>query len=144
MRTREYDKLKVGDRVTVTGEQDGEIFDNHTGVLVADFHYPVYVEFDKFKYSKWGFDRAEVRNFNITVIPEAPKVETTVLPPKKKTPKGAQVYKGNGKHTWEKSTDNTYRLRVPGGWLYGTKTDFGIVVRGMTFVPVPTAVGYAV
>lgn len=29
-----------------------------------------------------------------------------------------QRYKGNGKHEWEFSALNTYRLRVPGGWLY--------------------------
>lgn len=29
-----------------------------------------------------------------------------------------QKYRGNGNHEWEPAALNTYRLRVPGGWLY--------------------------
>jgi hypothetical protein len=32
--------------------------------------------------------------------------------------KADQKYKGNGNHEWEFAALNTYRLRVPGGWLY--------------------------
>ncbi len=77
----------------------------------------------------------------------------------KPTPKGAQAYKGNGKHKWElvtadaKGAGHTYRLRVPGGWLYRTVSSFkpfdgetegDIAAQSTVFVPVPNAVGYAV
>lgn len=66
----------------------------------------------------------------------------------KRRPKGAQEYKGNGKHEWEFVIDCdetetvTERLRVPGGWLYRDRTDDE--TGAATFVPVPDAVGYAV
>lgn len=73
-------------------------------------------------------------------------------------PNGAQAYKGNGKHKWElvssdeKEYGHTYRLRVPGGWLYRTVTTLPSLVGdeaepiavAQSFVPVPNAVGYAV
>ncbi len=52
-------------------------------------------------------------------------------------PHGPQEYKGNGKHDWEDVTNDTQRLRVPGGWLYGDECD-------STFVPMPTCVGYSI
>lgn len=59
-------------------------------------------------------------------------------------PHGVQKYKGNGNHSWEHVIDSTFRLRVPGGWLYKTSTR-GDIRSGATtvFVPVPNAVGYA-
>lgn len=60
----------------------------------------------------------------------------------RKRPHGAQEYKGNGEHEWEPVTDGTERLRVPGGWLYTVSFDDGDATTA--FVPVPTAVGYAV
>jgi hypothetical protein len=77
--------------------------------------------------------------------------------PTRKSPKGAQAYKGNGKHKWEEVTvsdaGHTYRLRVPGGWLYRTVSyDYeasevshqAVTAQSTVFVPVPDAVGYAV
>lgn len=66
-------------------------------------------------------------------VTEAPAAAT----PKKKSPKGEQQYKGNGKHYWTKVTGETKRLRVPGGWLYNTG-------NASVFVPIPEVVGYAV
>lgn len=69
----------------------------------------------------------------------------------KKSPKGSQAYKGNGKHTFEVVVEHdvngerggaargVYRLRVPGGWLYRSHGG-----HTMTFVPVPEVVGYKV
>jgi hypothetical protein len=59
----------------------------------------------------------------------------------RKRPHGQQEYRGNGKHEWENVTGRgaTQRLRVPGRWLYRQLGD-----SAMTFVPVPTVVGYAV
>ena len=60
----------------------------------------------------------------------------------KKRPHGAQEYKGNGEHSWEPVGDHmnyTFRLRVPGGWLYRYAHE-----GAMTFVPVPEVVGYKV
>ncbi|TAJ97129.1 MAG: hypothetical protein EPO10_26505 [Reyranella sp.] len=73
-------------------------------------------------------------------------------------PKGAQAYKGNGNHKWEEVTTDpkgagyTYRLRVPGGWLYRTVTTVPgylgeepiPVAQSTVFVPVSDVVGYAV
>jgi hypothetical protein len=64
------------------------------------------------------------------------------VPTKKAAPNGAQAYRGNGKHEWETVAGSTQRLRVPGGWLYGTRVHDA--VYGATFVPVPEVVGYAV
>jgi hypothetical protein len=63
----------------------------------------------------------------------------------KARPRGAQEYKGNGKHGWEQVASGTQRLRVPGGWLYGTydTRDDG-PIHHTVFVPVPEVVGYAV
>jgi hypothetical protein len=69
--------------------------------------------------------------------PEAPATEVKPKPVPKKRPKGAQEYKGNGKHYWQKVNGETKRLRVPGGWLYDTGT-------AAVFVPIPEVVGYAV
>lgn len=59
--------------------------------------------------------------------------------------KPSQAYKGNGQHDWEPvlppSTDfvQVRRLRVPGGWLYGTDDE-----GTMTFVPMPEVVKHKV
>ena len=69
---------------------------------------------------------------------------------KPKKPHGAQEYKGNGKHTWEKvnKDDNDFftvvRLRVPGGWLYSEERAVDCEASNMVFVPVPSVVGYKV
>ncbi len=57
----------------------------------------------------------------------------------KRRPHGPQEYLGNGNHAWEYVADATYRLRVPGGWLYRDDT-----LPGIAFVPVPNAVGYVI
>jgi hypothetical protein len=49
-----------------------------------------------------------------------------------------QAYRGNGNHAWERVTDNTTRLRVPGGWLYRTYATTG--GYAMAFVPTPAHV----
>lgn len=158
MRTREFLKLKVGDRVVVTGTMDGQTFAGEEGVVVSN---PLFlhgsektIKFATFnkgwslntaKNDHYYFEEEHARDFKITVIPEAPAAPApTPAAPVKKRPHGRQEYKGNGKHRWESvveeedGTVDTERLRVPGGWLY--RDSFG----GSTFVPVPEAVGYAV
>lgn len=71
------------------------------------------------------------------LVEPAPTAEVKPKPAPKKRPKGAQEYKGNGKHYWQKVNGETKRLRVPGGWLYDTGT-------AAVFVPIPEVVGYAV
>lgn len=78
------------------------------------------------------------------LLPFTPVAEV-VTKAKPKSPHGKQEYKGNGKHDWEAvvtdaiSTWTLKRLRVPGGWLY--RDIFG---NSLTFVPVPSVVGYKV
>jgi hypothetical protein len=85
----------------------------------------------------------------------APVVQAAPAPAKRAAPKGDQQYRGNGSHKWEVVTEDTkgagatYRLRVPGGFLYRTvsyKRPGSDVVsaQSTTFVPMPDAVGYAV
>lgn len=60
--------------------------------------------------------------------------------------KDKQKYRGNGAHSWELVTESgkgsdqsaTYRLRVPGGWLYADEGG------ASTFVPMPEVVKYEV
>lgn len=59
--------------------------------------------------------------------------------PPKVAPHASQEYRGNGKHVWEHVVSVTWRLRVPGGWLY-TEADRG----STTFVPMPEVVKYKV
>jgi hypothetical protein len=74
----------------------------------------------------------------------AAKPEPTTV---RKRPRGSQEYKGNGKHAWETvhegesgaSQFRTFRLRVPGGWLYRYDEQGTI-----TFVPAPEVIGYAI
>lgn len=145
MKKSDLKKLSVGDRVVVSGKQDGVKFDKHEGTIRVGFKDDdgsVNVQFDRAPESwanTWYFYSDNARNFTITKVATAPKVEK----PAKKRPHGAQEYKGNGKHAWENVTGNTVRLRVPGGWLYG-KTMSGHVLANTTFVPVPQAVGYSV
>jgi hypothetical protein len=80
-------------------------------------------------------------------------------PPRQPAPKGAQAYRGNGQHKWEPVTEDTkgagytYRLRVPGGWVYRTVTTLPKLTefdedtpmaQSTVFVPVPDVVGYAI
>jgi hypothetical protein len=133
----DFKALKLGQRVTVFGTQDGQTFDDHVGVITEVDADTVVVTFDTWDNGwsdgshNWRFYAHEARRFNIL-----PLVETKAVA--KKRPHGAQEYKGNGKHVWEDVIiGDTVRLRVPGGWLYYT-------VGTTTFVPVPQAVGYAV
>lgn len=58
---------------------------------------------------------------------------------KRKAPRGAQAYRGNGNHDWEVVAEDTLRLRVPGGWIYSDNTNSSFV-----FVPMAEVVGYAI
>lgn len=64
--------------------------------------------------------------------------------------KQSQEYNGNGNHKWEPVvttyTTGTFRLRVPGGWLYRSAVDIGrdTVLATETFVPMPAVVKHAV
>lgn len=70
-----------------------------------------------------------------------------IVPPAspKRRPHGPQEYKGAGKHEWERVSpegsiyESTFRLRVPGGWLYGLEGS-----DKTTFVPMPDTVGYGI
>lgn len=80
----------------------------------------------------------QLRDALIELYPTAGETKTET----KRRPHGPQEYKGNGKHMWEMTTDFTYRLRVPGGWIYRTYSGNG--VNSTVFVPMPATVGYAV
>lgn len=141
-----FQRLKVGQRVTVVGDQDGKTFDGEVGTIIenSDSHERL-IRFDTWSDGhgvgdhEWGFNDYDRKDFTIIAYVD-PKPE----PVKRKAPKGAQQYKGNGKHAWEKVTAETMRLRVPGGWLYGEYSRRIDRVVNSTFVPVPQAVGYAV
>lgn len=150
MRTREFEKLKIGDRVIVSGMQDDRSFSNTTGVIenVRGYDGAVTVKFDTWDRGWglgehfWSFYASDVRKFTLTVVPEVPKpLAGTPLVKKRPPPHGKQEYKGNGKHAWEAVIGDTSRLRVPGGWLYRSFTSTGV---NTAFVPVPQAVGYSV
>jgi hypothetical protein len=141
MRKTEFDKLKVGQRVVVSGDQDGSSFDAEAGEIIERESDHVLVRFDMwFKGhgmddNEWHFYDYDAKGFTI-------KVEK---PATKKRPHGSQEYKGNGKHTWEQVTKDTERLRVAGGWLYKYHVTFPTYCAPMiTFVPMPEVVGYAV
>jgi hypothetical protein len=131
-------KFKVGDRVRVITKKYGEDQYGDVGVveeLRGEPCLPVSVRFDELRKQNCATNSYEHEDLE-------------AFPVKKKTPKGPQAYKGNEKHEWEVvACDDilefgTYRLRVPGGWLYGTSTVDGMDT--VTFVPLPEAVGYAV
>jgi hypothetical protein len=42
-------------------------------------------------------------------------------------------YLGNGNHKWERTIGDTFRLRVPGGWLY--RVEYSERAIGLAFVP---------
>lgn len=149
MLKKAFDALKAGDRVAVTGTQDGNKFEFEVGTVGGpspnvDSHTRR-IRFDKWAEGhgpdrhEWCFYDADRKNFTIT-----PFVEKKPEPKPRKRPHGAQEYKGNGKHKWETVTGETMRLRVPGGWLYGEYSRRIDRVVNSTFVPVPQAVGYAV
>lgn len=144
MKKSDLFKLTVDQRVLVTGTQDYETFSNEPGVVnhVSDkvgTYCGGYISvlFDKWSRGEgprnWNFYGDDARAFSITK-------EKPVAAVVKKAPKGAQAYKGNGKHEWELVSRATFRLRVPGGWLYRDSTDAGTMV----FVPVPDVVGYPI
>jgi hypothetical protein len=155
MLKKAFDALKVGDRVAVTGTQDGKQFSFEVGTIVDSPYVSAFerlVRFDTWSDGhgvgehEWSFSDDNRRRFAITPFVEVTKV---VLDPKpepkpRKRPHGAQEYKGNGKHAWETVTAETKRLRVPGGWLYGEYSRRIDRIINSTFVPVPQAVGYAV
>jgi len=60
----------------------------------------------------------------------------------KAPPNGKEKYRGNGQHDWEDVVGQTFRLRVPGGWIYDVATNDG--TSNSVFVPLPPALGYAV
>jgi hypothetical protein len=151
MLKKAFDALKVGDRVVVTGTQDGLKFEFEAGTIVQPARYEDAdtrrIRFDTWANGhgvgdhEWCFYDIDRRKFEITVV----KLEPVKVEPKpKKRPHGAQEYKGNGKHHWETVTAETKRLRVPGGWLYGEYSRRIDRIVNSTFVPVPQAVGYAV
>jgi hypothetical protein len=148
MLKKAFFKLKDGDRVAVTGKQDGKVFIGQIGTIIKgpwDTEFSRTVRFDTWKQGhgkenrEWQFSDFDRKHFDII-----PYVEPQPEPKPKKRPHGAQEYKGNGKHAWEKVTGETMRLRVPGGWLYGEYSRRIDRVVNSTFVPVPQAVGYAV
>jgi hypothetical protein len=150
MQKKAFEVLKTGDRVAVTGSQDGQKFEFEVGTVVTS-SYPAstrLIRFDTWSDGhgpgnhEWLFEASNHKAFAITVVQKAP--EPKAEPKPKKRPHGAQEYKGNGKHAWEKVTGGTMRLRVPGGWLYGEYSSRVDRVMTSTFVPVPQAVGYAV
>lgn len=150
MLKKAFDALNVGDRVAVTGTQDEKKFEFEVGTIIAgpfNVDGEKLVRFDTWSDGhgvgarEWGFYDTDRKKFAITPFVETKKV---VEQKPKKRPHGAQEYKGNGKHQWEKVTAETMRLRVPGGWLYGEYSRRIDRVVNSTFVPVPQAVGYAV
>lgn len=58
----------------------------------------------------------------------------------------SQEYRGNGNHEYELVTALTYRLRVPGGWVYSTgyRPDGAAVHHTTVFVPMPEVVKHKV
>jgi hypothetical protein len=102
--------------------------------VVDDFGFPVRVQFDESR--KQHCETNSYEHEDLELVKD------------KKTPKGPQAYKGNGKHEWECVVLDdvlkfgTYRLRVPGGWLYGTGDNYRF--SNVTFVPVPEVVGYSI
>ena len=105
----------------------------------------------------------DARNFNITlntaqaraVVEELSRffgfnIDTrTSRSGSSRAPHGPQEYMGNGKHAMERVGGDLYRLRVPGGWLYGDtyrdneehRREFS---GNTTFVPMPDTVGYKI
>lgn len=146
MKKTDFKKLKVDQRVLVTGTQSGKTFSNAPGVVVGvDNDGDRTVRFDNWREGhghqdrQWAFYADDYRNFDIR-----PEPVKAVEPKPRKRPHGAQEYKGNGKHHWETVTGDTKRLRVPGGWLYGEYSHRLSRVVNHEFVPVPQVVGYAV
>ena len=99
------------------------------------------------------FDRVRARELYDAIGDVMDFSPASVPAPVKARPRGAQEYKGNGNHKWEevsvdaKGAGHTYRLRVPGGWLYRTVStdDRGYTdAQSSCFVPMPDTVGYAV
>ena len=147
MLKRAFEALKADDRVTVSGKQDWKTFDDEVGTVIHVNNKDALIRFDTWSDGhgvgdhEWHFERDEVKNFTIKpFVAAVVKAE----PKPRKRPHGAQEYKGNGKHNWERVVGDTMRLRVPGGWLYGQYSSRIDRVVQTTFVPVPQAVGYAV
>jgi hypothetical protein len=143
MLKKAFDALKVGDRVVVSGTQDGKQFSFDVGTVVMPARYEdTWSDGHGVGEHEWCFYDYDRKQFTIKADL---KLEPAKVEPKpKKRPHGAQEYKGNGKHKWETVTGETMRLRVPGGWLYGEYSRRIDRVVNSTFVPVPQAVGYAV
>jgi hypothetical protein len=133
-------ELKVGDRVKMLATPKGK-----EGVVIAinEMQEEATIQIEGWVggHSAYGPEKSQdklwVWDNDVELIPPTP------VKAKKKTPKGQQAYKGNGKHKWElvvveDEGSNVHRLRVPGGWLYRDNWN------GLVFVPVPEAVGYVV
>lgn len=100
---------------------------------------------------------AEMGFVSAPVVDPAPEPVDPAPEPvaKKRSPNGAQAYKGNGNHKWEAVTEDpkgagaTYRLRVAGGFVYRTVSYAApnspvVAAQSTTFVPMPDVVGYAI
>lgn len=157
MNKADFKALTVGQRVIVSGTQDGTKFKNERGVIVKNPNWATNddtrtVKFDTWRDgwsnpgeigdAYWSFERDNTKRFTITV--ERETAAATAPATAKKRPHGKQEYRGNGKHEWETVVGNTVRLRVPGGWLYSKTFGGSQVSSNTTFVPVPEVVGYAV
>lgn len=144
--------FKVGDRVKSFGSVGPDDHGGYEGVVLTIKDGTVEVAFDGWKdgHSGWA-NKAGVDNCFFFFADSTSKLDglsvLKLLPLKKpKAPHVSQEYKGNGKHTWElvAETDalcgpyKTYRLRVPGGWLYSPSS------QATVFVPMPNVVKHAV
>lgn len=128
-------KYKVGDKLRVITPMEARY--DQVGVFVRedDDSWPVVVAFEGGDRDYFTYDMVQ-------------KVRADASKPNpargRRAPKGPQAYKGNGNHKWElvaAGDDGTqpssiYRLRVPGGWLYGKR------IGSLTFVAMPEIVGY--
>jgi hypothetical protein len=97
----DFQKLKVGQRVTVTGEYDGYTFDQEIGTVVPTEFISPLIRFDTWSHGhgagqrEWHFGEEGVRTFNITVIPEW----SVAIKPVKPLPRSARTASRNTKAT---------------------------------------------
>lgn len=128
--------------------------DAKTMIVAKDFDGTLLLEQNNDGVVSYGYYERDVAQQIVSAIvsemgftlpcPGCPDAVPAVPPvlARKRRPRGAQEYKGNGNHAWEPVAEKLERVRVPGGWLYRSHDEHGPM--GATFVPVPDAVGYAV